>query len=298
MNRRRLLGLCGLCVSGAAGCLSGASRPGDEGSETETDEPTSTGTDERTSETTESPPEGGVVVEDIVVRKAVKYESVMGSGGVLAAKGEQYVVASVRTDRDLSPSSFAFLTDGNSWDPGLPHTVGAINLSVAGRTGGPLGRAFGSSDESYLAFAVPAPLSATDPRIRFEGDGTEWPLSARMRDRLEAPSPRFELESLTVPEAVSQGETLSLSLTATNVSDTDGRFLAAVYWPTALIADDDESHVVERTAAANDDVTASLEIDTAHTGYEAGPVTLSIRGHVSAQRDVELRDVSTASETE
>jgi hypothetical protein len=183
--------------------------------------------------------------------------------------------------------------DDGSWDPGLPHTLGAINFSVAGHRGGPLGRAFGRDGRSYLAFAVPSPLSATNPRIRFEGDGTEWPLSARMRDRLAAPSPRFELRSLAVPESVSQGETLSVSLTATNVSDTDGRFLAAVYWPTNLIAADDESHVIERTAAADGDVTASLEIGTAYTGYEAGPVTLSVRGHVSARREVELRNAST-----
>lgn len=296
MNRRRMLALCGLCVSGSAGCLSRTSIR----SESKTDGGTAGGADEtttggpdRTPEGTDSTPVSGVVVENAVVEKAVRYESTMGSGGVLAAEGRQYVVASVRAPGDVSESAFTFRTDSDSWSPGLSGTVGAINRSVAGHEGSPVGRNLGGDGRSYLAFEVPSPLSGDSPRIRFEPDDSEWPLPTRMSDRLDAPSPRFELDSFEAPEAVSQGETLSASLTARNVSETDGRFLAAVYWPTKQIADDDESHVVERDVAAGAEVTASVDIDTAYTTSEDEAVTLSLRGHVSAERDVRVRDAST-----
>lgn len=291
MNRRQMLAFCGLCASGTAGCLSEMpSQPGNGSEETTADDGTET-TADGPDETT---PADGVVVEDIAVRKAVRYESSMGSGGVLAVEGRQYVVASVRASGDVSASDFAFRTDSESWRPGLSDTVGARNVSVAGREGGPVGRGFGG-DRSYLAFEVPSPLSASNPRIRFDPGDSEWPLPAEERARLDAPAPRFELDSVDAPEEVSQGETMSVSLTATNVSDTDGRFLAAVYWPTDAIADDDESHVLERDVAAGDETTASVDIDTSYTTYEDGPVTLSVRGHVSAKRDVRVRNASTPS---
>ncbi|WP_115864588.1 hypothetical protein [Halorussus litoreus] len=310
MNRRRVLALCGLCLSGSAGCLSRL--PGQPTNETDepTEEPTETRTNastgdpsnDETGETTtrerdESATKDGVTVENIVVRKAITYKSTMGSGGVLAGDGQQYVVASVRADRELSESDFSFVTDSDSWTPGLPETAGAINRSVAGRDGGPIGRRLGGGDgRSYLAFTVPSPLSASNPRIRLAGsDATEWPLDASQRERLEAPAPRFELDSLEVLDEIAQGETLSVSLTVTNGSETDGRFLAAVYWPTKQIADDDESHVVDRTVAAGDDVTASLDIDTRYTTYEDESVTLSVRGHVSTERTVSVEDATTPS---
>lgn len=293
MNRRRMLALCGLCVSGSAGCLSGWPPQSSDGPGDETDDGPGGGTGTTDDGSAGTPATDAVDVEDVVVRKAVRYESSMGSGGVLAADDRQYVVASARTARDVSASDFAFVTDSESWDPGLPDTVGAVNYAVAGHEGGPAGRALGGGDRSYLAFSVPSPLSASNPRIRFEQTGAAWPLPDEMRDRLAAPSPRFELDSFEAPGAVSQGETLSVSLSVTNVSDTDGRFLAAVYWPTKLIADDDESHVVERTVAAGDDVTASLALDTEYTTAEEESVTLSVRGHVVAERDVEVQDAST-----
>jgi len=287
MHRRRLLALSAASLAGLAGCLS---EPGttDEATDTDTDgSPTD-------STTADDPPEiNGVTVEDVVVRKAVTYESTMGSGGVLAAEGTQYVVASVRTDReDLPP--FSFTADGQSWDPGLSDTVGATNYAVAGHEGGAVGSAVGGDGGSFLAFAVPSPLSASNPRIRLGGsDPAEWPLSAEATDRLAAPAPRFELDELSVPDAVSQGDALSVALTVRNVSDTDGRFLAAVYWPTEYIADDDESHVVERQVAAGESTTATLELSTEYTAMESGPVTLSVDGHVTGERTVELQNVST-----
>lgn len=276
MNRRQMLATLGVALGGVAGCLSGdrtesPDSPGPGADDTPT--PTATAADETP---------GLGTPEDIVVEKAVTYESLMGSGGVLAPDGRQFVVASLAERTAEESATFTFETDDDSWSTGIPDTVGAGNASVAGHA------------RPYLAFTVPSPLSGTDPHIR-RSDGLEWPLSADTRATLTAPAPEYELDELSVPDSVSQGESLSVTLTATNVSGTDGRFLAALYWPTRRIADDDESHIVERTVAAGETTTASLDIDTSYTATAAGPVTLTVRGHVSAGREVRVENVGTDS---
>lgn len=280
MQRRRVLALCGLGVAGLPGCLDQVS--------VQSSEPTGTPTDGREEKT---PGGEDVEVTDPVVRKAVRYESIMGSGGVLTGPGRQYVVATVRPTGAVSPDDITFVTAERSWKPGLPDTAGGTTYAVAGHGGGPVGRNFDADGGgSYLAFTVPAPLSASNPRIRYDGAETrEWPLTDAQRERLAAASPEFELDSLDVPETVTQGETLSVGLTVRNVSNTDGRFLAAVYWPTKRIADDDESHVLQRVLTAGEEATSSIDIDTANTSRQSEVVTLSIRGHVSAEREVQLR---------
>lgn len=282
MHRRRYLALA---ASLASGCVSNgpAGRPDGSG-ETATDEPTGSPTGTSAVE--------GVVVSDAGVFQSVAYDSMGGSGGVLTGPDRQFVVASVRADRDLRASSFAFETDAASWSPGLPETRGAVNYAVEGRDGGPVGHAAGGDGPSFLAFTVPSPLSASNPRIRHAGTGNAWPLSDAAAERLAAPAPRFELDALSVPETVSRGEQLSVSLRASNVSEVDGRFLAAVYLPTKLIADDDESHVVAESVAAGDDVEASLSLDTEYVTGEPETVTLSLEGHVAAERAVRIRDAS------
>lgn len=236
-------------------------------------------------------PSGSVAVENVGVKKAVTYESTMGSGGVLAAEGMQYVVASVTTDREVPSSAFTFQADGDSWTQGHGTTAGAVNSSLAGRAGVPFG--YGGHRpgvDAYLAFVVPSPLSASDPRIRFSGEpNREWPLDEDATARLAAPEPRFELESLTVPDEVTEGEALDVSLEVRNVAETGGRFLAALYWPTRMIADDDESTVVERSIAAGDRATISASIATEYTAGEDASVDLDVEGHVSASRRVQFR---------
>ncbi|MDS0283131.1 hypothetical protein [Haloarcula onubensis] len=271
MNRRRVLATLGVGLGGITGCLSGRPTGSTATGDRATADETPTGTD-----ATATPSGSQEPVGDIVVKKAIAYESLMGSGGVLAPVDEQFVVASL-PDRDgTGRATYTFETDASSWTAGLPQTRGARNASVAGVS------------RPFVAFTVPSPLSASNPRIRRAGDGAERQLSADARATLTAPAPRFELDELVVPDSVEAGAPLSVSLSATNVSDTDGRFLAAVYWPTARIADDDESHVVDRTVAAGDSLTASLELATEYTASESGPVTLSVDGHVRASREVRL----------
>lgn len=305
-SRRQFLGTTATTIVGTvvtAGCVTAPADTGNPDGERGT---STTPTRTRSTRPSTPPSEGDVVVEDIVVRKAITYTSTMGSGGVLAADGQQYVVASVRTREELPESAstfrtdphpesaFTFRTDGQSWTPGLPETVGGLNYAVSGHDGGAVGQPVGEG-RSYLAFTVPSPLPVSNPRIELAAnETTAWPLPTTARERLAAPAPQFELTELVVPETVSRGATLSVSLTAENVSETDGRFLAALYWPTR-VADDNESHVVEREVDAGDDVTSSLEIGTVDTPFEENPVTLAVRGHVTAEREVELRETETRS---
>lgn len=284
-------------MAALGGCIAGGS--GDGGDDPGTDGPDGSTTDspsptpQPTDATTDGPGSAHFVdVRDVVVRKAVTYESTMGSGGVLAADGRQYVVATVRGEA-IPEGGFVLDADGRTWEPGLPDTRGGINYSVAGHEGGPLGRSLGSGQGSFLAFAVPSPLSASDVRIRAaDADEPAWPLPDAERERLAAPEPRFELDAFEAPAEVSQGHPLSVTLSATNVTDVGGRFLAAVYWPTELVADDDESRLVEREVAAGESVSATLDLDTEYTTAESGPMPLSVRGHVDVDREVTVTDAS------
>ena len=82
-----------------------------------------------------------------------------------------------------------------------------------------------------------------------------------------------------------------MSLSAENVSEVDGRFLTAVEWPTKQIADDNEAKIVRRSVDAGETVTESLSIDTEYTTFEEEPVSLSVQGHVTANREVQVEDV-------
>lgn len=274
--------LAGVALAPVAGCVSiGDGGPGD--GPTSTTSPTGTPTDAPTATA------GDVAVHDIVVRKAVTYESIMGSGGVLAAEGEQYVVGAVSADRELSRAAFDFEAGGESWPAGVSGTAGGSDRSFAGRGSGPVAHA-DELDRAFLVFAVPSPLSATDPTITFSGDPPgEWELPEGARERLAAPEARFELASLSVPDEVTAGETLDVTLEARNVSETDGRFLAALYWPTRLVADDDESTTVEREIAAGEVATISRSIDTRYTDDEDRRIDLRLEGHVEASREVRFR---------
>lgn len=280
VSRRTFLAVATTAFAPAAGCASfdGDGRgDGPRGTADPAGTPTATPDDS---------PGVEVAVHDIVVRKAVTYDPVMGSGGVLTAEGEQYVVGAVAAERELSIAEFAFEADGESW---RPRDYG--HVSVAGRGSRFIEHA-DVVDRAYLAFAVPSPLSAADSKIVFSGAPPgEWALHEEARERLAAPEARFELVSLSVPEEVTAGEPLEVTLEVRNVSETDGRFLAALYWPTS-IADDDESHVVEQEVPAGGEATVSRSIDTEYTDVRNGPVTLRVTGHVTAEREVHVTESS------
>jgi len=300
-NRRQFLA-SSLSVAAAlttAGCVDDSPGTGTEsGMHSPTDSPkgSPSGTDTEPPESAQRAVGGDTVaVTDIVARKAVAYKSTMGSGGVVAPEGRQFVVASVSTAAELELDAFGLHAGGETWAAADVGDVGARNYAVADHEGGIVGGMGGDENERYVAFELDSPVEADDARIVLDrgGESGEWSLPDDARETLAASAPSFELDSLEAPNSVQQGEAMTVELTATNTSDTDGRFLAAVYWPSELIADDDESHIVKKTVDAGASTTASVTIDTSYTTDEDGPITLRVEGHVSAEQEVTVEDAST-----
>ncbi|MFB6138736.1 MAG: hypothetical protein ABEJ42_10460 [Halobacteriaceae archaeon] len=284
MHRRHLLAAVGLGAA-TAGCagVPGTGDGPDDGS-TGTPSPTSS-TDPTTTTAGPTPtvPDG---LAALAVRKAVHYESMMGSGGVYAATGTQYVVAQVEEGGE--PDAYRLETDAGTFEPGLPAGAGAMNRTVAGIP------VQWTEDATAVGFAVPSPLETTSAAIvETGGAGRRIPLGEAAVATLAAPEPRFALRSLEVPETVDRGRTLTVSLTVENTSGTDGRFLAALSFPTERVADDDESTIVDRQVDAGETVTVERGIGTGWSARETGTLALSVRGHVDAERDVRVV-VSTA----
>ncbi|WP_254662807.1 hypothetical protein [Haladaptatus sp. W1] len=285
-NRRQLLATVGALSAGLAGCLSESPTGSGSESPTPTDE-TNTSTADTTDESTtgDGPPdtttaenasfslpessvkslgEVRVAVANPTVGKAITYESIMGSDGVLQSDGTQFVVAAVQSQQgnavdaggDPAYDAFELVVDGEAYSTVEieDRTTGAYTSSLAEhgdiRYGAPYaaGGAVG-----WLAFEPPSPLDASEAaiRCRYGGETAEWELSDDVVATLGRPAPTFELESF---DATVEQYSVDLSFVVKNGSENDGRFLAALYWPTTGIADDDESTIIERSVAAGERV--------------------------------------------
>lgn len=306
-NRRQLLATVGALAAGLAGCLGG--NPGGTGDEpsTPTDEPTAT-TDESPDTTTAenasfSLPESSVkslgevrvAVANPTVGKAVAYESIMGSGGVLGSDGSQFVVAEVQSQQrnsvdareDPAYDAFELDVDGEAYSTVEieKRTTGAYTSSLAERGNVRYGDSYATAETvGWLAFEPPSPLDASEAaiRCRYGGETAEWSLPEEVVTELARPGPRFELESF---DATVEEYSVDVSFVAKNVSGNDGEFLAAMYWPTTGIADDDESTVLRRTIAAGEKLEWSGSFPTEYTD---GVVSARLGGSVTGEIEVDL----------
>lgn len=84
-----------------------------------------------------------------------------------------------------------------------------------------------------------------------------------------------------------EGSNAKLTFTAKKVSKNDGRFLAALYWPTDEMSDDDESTIIERSVAADGTVEWSKEFGTEYT---TGTVSTRIDGAVTGTAKVDVEE--------
>ncbi len=268
----------GLGLTGLAGCLSEDEPLGGAG----TDHPSTT--DGGTTEDSTAD-DAAVTVRNPVVRKRVTHYSWPGSTGILAPDDEQFVVASVTGPKDAVPPAFALEAAGETFSPGVD-VAGRRGATFAGRTDGSVLENEHAS--GYLAFRVPSPLDAADARIVRDDGAAATPLPDDELATLRRPAAAFELDALDLPDAVEQPEQVDVSLSVTNVADADGRFLAGLNWPTAGIADDDETTVLERTVAAGETTSFSLPLGTGHAATETTDHPLTVQGSVSAERTVEV----------
>jgi hypothetical protein len=270
-SRRSILGRAPLLLGLVAGCLGGrgseptesATAPGRTAAGT-TESPGAPNSPESpTSETSPESPSG-----------AFSGESVQTLGAARVAVADPVVAPAVDVES---------------------RTTGAYTTSLAGqgriRYAAPT--ASDRHEAGWVAFEVPSPLDVSEAAIRASvgGESAAWPLSAEAVRRLGTPAPTFELLSFEARRRDAGG--VELSLAAENVGDVGGEFLAAVYWPTERIADDDESHIVRRSVDAGGRVEWSRPFETRYTGGPNGRVTARVDGVVTGSVTVDLPETAT-----
>ncbi|WP_266078447.1 hypothetical protein [Haladaptatus caseinilyticus] len=307
--RRSFLGTLGVTLTGIAGCVGDTSVETDANAPAGTKSPTQTTSENAVptdpSESFSLPdssvkPVGDirVAVADTVARKAVSYESVMGSGGVLASDGKQFVVAAVQSESDSSVDTeavppydaFELVADGRTY-PAVEieqRTTGAYTTSLAERGNIRYGGSHAPNHEvGWVAFEPPSPLEVSNAAIRCRngGETAEWRLTDEQVGKLARPAPTFEPRSF---ETTVRTASVEVSLVAENVSEVDGRFLAAVYWPTTGIADDDEATIVTRSVASGDHMEWSKSFGTMYSGGEDGTVAVRVEGTLTGETTVNL----------
>lgn len=212
--RRRLLGVAAAALAGCLGPATGTPRTGTYSPTPQTDPDSPTPTTEsaagpqsyalgETHETTAGEP---VTVSDADVHVSIVSRHVAGSSTHpdvgLAGRGQFLVV-----DHDpIDPASFGIRIDGER--------IGRERYEPIG------------PDEGRTAFAVPL-VDAHSAAVVWVGgdDPVRWELPAAVVRDFGA-RPRFEVETFDVPDAISPGEPIDVTLRVTNVGDRDGRFLA------------------------------------------------------------------------
>jgi len=290
-TRRRYLAALGIGLTGVSGCLSDDGTPaGADGGDGDTDAPDGT-TDRRPGTTVTDGPGssqefGEVTVSDVAVREAVTFYRWPSSTEVLAPADEQFVVAQVTGPEDATPPAFAFRADGREWSPGIGRGATSGPASLAGRDGGSATEDFRES--GYLAFRVPSPVDAADPRIVAPDRGASLSLSDAATAQLATASPMFSLERVEVPDAVDHPAPVDVTVTVRNTSDVDGRFLAGLHWRTEMVADDDETTVVSGQVAAGETASFSASLDTEYAVRETTDHPLTVSGYVTAERSIRV----------
>lgn len=303
-NRRELLAAIGAMSAGLAGCLGeNPGGTGDESTPAPTDATDESPPDTTTMDSSFSLPDSSVrsvgdvrvAVADPTVENAVTYASIMGSGGVLYSEGKQFVVAAAQSQRgktvdakgDPWYDAFELVVDGEAY-PTVEiedRTTGAYTASLASRGDVRYGAPYATASAvGWLAFEPPSPLDASEAaiRCRYGGETVEWALSDETVAKLARPAPTFELESF---DATVGDASVDLSSVANNVTENDGRFLAAVYWPTTGIADDDEATIIERSVGAGERIEWS---GTFETEYTEGEVGARLDGMVTDEIDIDV----------
>ena len=291
-DRRKFLAMCGLTATlTLSGCQGSSEREeGDSGDQTT---PHTTATTVRKT-STQALPEG-IILDDVRVRKALIYDFAVGKDEVKVDDDKQYVLANVRAENGATSNEFVFKTDGRSWSSHLvKEALDDESLPGYHKPVNPIS----PTSRFTLEFKLPSPLTVTNPRIQSTVaetpsiDQKVWTLSEANQERLAAQPPKFELIDLTVPDSVSHDETVSVSMTVSNTSNTDGHFLAMIVWPT-FRADDDESINVRQFIAGDETKTITNDFGIEGSRLESNPTPLQIRGHVNAEREVTVRNYST-----
>lgn len=233
MKRREALALLGSAAAlGVAGCAGGSDDGGaDAGTGTDSPTPTTanpTGTPTDTATPTETP--AGTVEPTPTYDPAVSLDSLQR--GVLELRTDaiavidragQYLYLDVSVEGEPVPAAdeFAFQFDGDTHEPITRETP------VLWRDYNHDGGYSKSTGEGWLLFALPAAGDASNARLTWGFGNEGWRPDRTLRDRLAATPPEMSVTA-SIPEAVTEGEAPTVSVTATNESDLPGRLIGGL----------------------------------------------------------------------
>ena len=189
MRRRALLATAGTALTGFSGCLSESRVPGSD---------------------------SVVSVSFDALQPGLVTLTTPDSIGVTGDAG-QYLVLSVAAESETTPSTdqFAFAFDGHQYDPLPFDRVRSKPWRLRGD----------ERDRKLLFFGLPETGTAGDAKLTWEGG--EWTPDGALRERLEDSLPSLDV-SVSIPEAVADGESATVAVTVTNEGSVDGRYVAGL----------------------------------------------------------------------
>lgn len=213
MRRRPFLALCGSLAAGTAGCLQGTDGPADPPEDT---------TDRSSTTPTPTPGSTGVEITGAAVQPGLVGPNTPDSIGVFDRFG-QYLVVEVASGGPRY-DAFELWFDGQRFPP--------ISLQSGLYRDGEWGVTYGDGSGPVL-FGLPETGDASDARLTV-GDRT-WEPPQRVRDRLEAPLPTFDV-TMSGPEEVGPDADPVLLVTVSNEGDSSGWYTLALNRSGPLIA--------------------------------------------------------------
>lgn len=219
-SRRALLAACSGGIAALAGCAGRFRGSPDAGAtDTATPAPVPTGTpasvggERRVGDST-------VTVKRAAARSTVVHLSSADSMDVATADGRFLLARVEATEPAPGPDAFSLVADGTTYDRTdawyrEPVVVGSLAATYRAESG-----------EGWLAFEVPAPLSADRTRVTC-GDA-RWRLPDAVVDALARPVPSWTLRSFEVPAELEPGEEFAVRVAVENVGDADATFRGAL----------------------------------------------------------------------
>jgi hypothetical protein len=212
MRRRSFLALCGSLAAGTAGCLQGTDGPAD---------PPASRTEQNSTTPTSGTDSSGVEITDAAVQPGLVGPNTPDSIGVFDRFG-QYLVVEVGGGPGYD--AFELWFDGQRFPP--------ISLQSGLYRDGEWRVTYGDGSGPVL-FGLPETGDASDAHLTV-GDRT-WEPPQRVRDRLEAPLPTFDV-TMSGPERVGPDADPALLVTVRNEGDVSGRYTLALNRSGPLIA--------------------------------------------------------------
>ncbi|MDS0280839.1 hypothetical protein [Haloarcula onubensis] len=233
MRRRTALSLAGTALAGVAGCAS------------------------LSTERNQSPAGTGSLAVAFDALQPAVVELFVDAYEFEAAADSQYLFLS---GADATGPDRRFRFDGSEYDPGVDTSYDLVRAPST----------FGAPTEvdDWVVFELPETGDGSDAAL--VGPDGEWRPNDTLRERLAAPVPSLDVTEFEGPSAVPAGDSPTFTVTVSNESDTDGRFLGVLRPPEGSYT---TGQLASRSVEAGASVTLEATVDAVGTptpGYGQG----------------------------